>query len=211
MTAGLDALLLVFTGYAIAAGSPGPSNLRIMAIAMSHGRRPALTLAAGVVAGSLCWGLVAATGLSALLTRSAGALILLKVLGGAYLLYLAVRAAGSALKGDTFAAGEATAVEIPSPAPLFRKGLWMHLSNPKAVLSWVALMTLGLGPNASWQTVAVILGGCAVLSIVIFCGYALAFSTRPAVRFYRRARRWIEGTLALFFGYAGLRLLAFRI
>ena len=86
----------------------------------------------------------------------------------------------------------------------------MHLGNPKSVLAWIALMTLGLGPDASWRSVAVILGGCAVLSITIFCGYAVVFSTAPMVRLYRRARRWIEGVLAVFFGFAGMRLLLSR-
>jgi threonine/homoserine/homoserine lactone efflux protein len=83
----------------------------------------------------------------------------------------------------------------------------MHLGNPKSVLAWIALVTLGLGPDASWQGVALILGGCAVLSATIFCGYAVLFSTTPMVRLYRRARRWIEGTLSIVFGFAGLRLL----
>ncbi|XKM38194.1 dihydrodipicolinate synthase family protein (plasmid) [Rhizobium ruizarguesonis] len=39
---------------------------------------------------------------------------------------------------------------------------------------------------------------------------AVSFSTAPLVRFYRRARRWIEGTLAIFFGAAGIRLLLTR-
>ncbi len=86
----------------------------------------------------------------------------------------------------------------------------MHLSNPKSILAWIALVTLGLGPNSSWHTLAAILGGCAVLSVTIFCGYAVIFSTAPMVRLYRRARRWIEGVLALFFGVAGLRLLLAR-
>ena len=86
----------------------------------------------------------------------------------------------------------------------------MHLGNPKSVLAWIALMTLGLGPDAPWYSVAVILGGCAVLSVAIFCGYAVVFSTAPMVRLYRRARRWIEGVLAVFFGFAGLRLLLSR-
>ena len=86
----------------------------------------------------------------------------------------------------------------------------MHLSNPKAILAWVALLTLGLDPDASWQSVVIILGGCFVLSVTIFCGYALVFSTTPMVRLYRRARRGIEGVLALVFGFAGLRLLLSR-
>ena len=49
-----------------------------------------------------------------------------------------------------------------------------------------------------------------MLSVTIFCGYAVVFSTAPMVRLYRRARRWIEGVLAVFFGFAGLRLLLSR-
>ncbi len=48
-------LLLVYTAYIIAAGSPGPSNMRIMSVAMDHGRRSALVFAAGVVSGSIFW------------------------------------------------------------------------------------------------------------------------------------------------------------
>jgi len=53
--------------------------------------------------------------------------------------------------------------------------------------------------------VAPILGGCIVLSVTIFGGYALLFSAAPMVRLYREARKWIEGTI--FFRLAGLRLL----
>lgn len=89
----LNHLLVVFTGYVIAAGSPGSSMLRIMDVAMNHGRRAGLALATGVNSGSLFWGLSAATGVSALLARYAQALIVLKILGGIYLLYLAFRSA----------------------------------------------------------------------------------------------------------------------
>lgn len=87
----------------------------------------------------------------------------------------------------------------------------MHLANPKAVLAWIALVTLGHGAEASWHDVATILAGCAILSVTIFGGYALVFSTAPMFRFYRRARRWIEGLMAAFFGFAGLRLLMLRV
>ncbi|MER8482159.1 hypothetical protein NKH12_06420, partial [Mesorhizobium sp. M1322] len=80
-----------------------------------------------------------------------------------------------------------------------------------AVHIWIALMTLGLGSGSSPYTVLVILAGCAVLSVTIFCGYAIVFSTAPMIRLYRRARHWIEGTLAVFFGFAGLKLLLTRI
>jgi threonine efflux protein len=204
----INHLLVVFTAYVIAAGSPGPSTLRIMGVAMNHGRRAGLALAAGVISGSLFWGLSAATGVSVLLARYAEVPIVLKIFGGIYLLYLAVRAARSAMTSDPATSPGPARAETPPPsAALYRHGLIMHLANPKAVLAWIALVTLGLGAEASWHDVATILAGCAVLSVTIFGGYALVFSTAPMNRLYRRARRGIEGVLAAFFGFAGLRLL----
>ncbi len=86
----------------------------------------------------------------------------------------------------------------------------MHLTNPKSILGWLATMTVGLGPGASPATVAIILTGCATLSVTIFGGYAILFSTEPMIRLYSRARRWIEGSLAIIFGSAGVRLLVSR-
>ncbi|PDT39645.1 MULTISPECIES: LysE family translocator [Sinorhizobium] len=209
MSTSVHQLLLVYAAYMIAAASPGPSNMQIMGVAMNNGRRAALLLAAGVVSGSIFWGMMAASGISVLLTRYAEALVVLKIFGGLYLLYLAFKAARAALSsGDK--AVQPSGGDALCGSALYRRGLLMHLTNPKSVLAWIALVTLGLGPEASWHRLAAILGGCAVLSVTIFCGYALVFSTAPMVRLYRRARRWIEGLLAVFFGVAGLRLLLSR-
>jgi threonine efflux protein len=210
MSANLHQLLLVYAAYVIAAGSPGPSNMQIMGVAMNNGRRAALVLAAGVVSGSIFWGMMAATGISAILTRYAEALVVLKIFGGLYLLYLAFKAGRAALAPDDQAVRTTSADAALSGSALYRRGLLMHLTNPKSVLAWIALVTLGLGSESSWHTLAAILGGCAALSVTIFCGYAIIFSTAPMVRIYRRARRWIEGILAVFFGVAGLRLLLSR-
>ncbi|WP_456292993.1 LysE family translocator [Pseudomonas sp. AK106] len=203
----LHHLLLVYAAYIVGAASPGPSNMRIMAVAMHRGRRAALVLAAGVISGSFFWGAMAATGVSAVLTQYANALTLLKILGGAYLLFLAFKAARSAMTSSEQVERAIAATPDVSGARLYQRGLLMHLTNPKALLGWVATMTLGLGAHATPQTVAVILAGCAVLSVTIFCGYAIVFSTTPMIRAYRRARRWIEGTLAAVYATAGVKLL----
>lgn len=206
----LHHLLLVFTAYIVGAASPGPSNMRIMGVAMHQGRKPALMLAAGVISGSFFWGSMAATGVSAVLTEFAQALVTLKIIGGLYLIFLAIKAGRSALVSDERLKKELAAASVVSGFDLYRRGLLMHLTNPKALLGWVATMTLGLGPQATSETVVIILAGCAVLSVTIFCGYAIVFSTAPMVRGYRRARRWIEGTLAFVFGAAGIKLLCSR-
>ncbi|UXT61241.1 LysE family translocator (plasmid) [Agrobacterium fabrum] len=209
MPVDINQLMIVFTAYIIAAGSPGPSNMRIMGVAMSDGRKAGLAVASGVVSGSIFWGLMAATGVSAVLKTYPGALVVLQVFGGLYLLFLAFKAARSAASPDKATALESNRAR-PSMSALYRRGLLMHLMNPKSILAWIALMTLGLGPGSSTSSVVVILSGCAILSVTIFCGYALVFSTGPMVRLYRQARRWIEGVLAASFGLAGLKLLISR-
>ncbi len=49
------------------------------------------------------------------------------------------------------------------------------------------------------------------MNLSINCFYALAFSSAPMVRGYRRARRYVETVLAGFFVFAGLKLLTARL
>lgn len=201
-------LLLACSAYAIATASPGPSNLAIMAIAMRSGRRAALQFALGVVSGSLFWGLLAAFGLSAVLATWSHALVALKLAGGVYLLWLAIRSARSSLARDQpdDCGGELKGRSFE----LYLRGAGMHLTNPKAVLAWVSIVALALPTTPGVATALSVVMACTCLGLLVFGGYALAFSTPPAVRIYRSSRRFLEGTLALVFGYAGLRLIASR-
>ena len=208
MTASQFALL--YGTYLIATASPGPSNMAIMGTAMRDGRRPALALAAGVVTGSLFWAILAAIGVSAVLTAYAQALVALKIAGGLYLLWLAFRAGKSAMKrshdtDEVSVSGKALRYRL-----LYRQGVLMHIGNPKAIMSWVAIISLGIHHNAAADGVAVIVGGCVLLGIGVFGGYAIVFSTTSMIALYARLRRWIEGVLSAVFAVAGLKLLVWR-
>ncbi|WP_334597985.1 LysE family translocator [Pseudomonas alvandae] len=136
-------ILLAFGTYVLAAASPGPSNMAIMDVAMRDGRTRALMLASGVITGSLFWAILAATGISALLAAYAQALLLIKVVGGVYLLYLALRAGRSAMQ-STADRTSTVAGQAPRYLSLYRQGVLMHISNPKAIMSWMSIMSLGL-------------------------------------------------------------------
>jgi len=201
-------LLPVYVAYLLGTASPGPSNMAIMGVAMRQGRRPALMLAAGVITGSLCWALLVATGLSTLLLAYAQAIVVIKVVGGFYLLWLAWKAARSAARR-----GEDSAVPLAavgSAASLYRRGLLLHLGNPKAILVWTAIMSLGIHPDAAPSVLPLIVGGCALLGMMVFSSYALLFSTPAMSRGYQKCRRIIESVFALFFTAAGVKLLFSR-
>ncbi|WP_353193509.1 LysE family translocator [Pandoraea pnomenusa] len=203
-------LLIAFTAYFVNAASPGPSNLAIMSIAANHGRRPALTFALGVMSGSLFWAMIATLGVSATLLAYSQFLVVIKLFGGLYLLWLAFKSARSAMRASDSAA------TVPVGADgklllrrLYLRGTLLHLTNPKAVLGWVSVAALSSTPDGGMPWIVV--PGCAALGLTIFCGYAVLFSTRAARRVYLRLRRWLDGCLAVVFGTAGWQLLTSRI
>ncbi len=90
------------------------------------------------------------------------------------------------------------------------RGLIAQMTNPKAALAWIALMSLGLQADPPWWVIAVIIAGTTFLSVVGHLLYALAFSTERIVLIYRRARRSIDLALGTFFCFAGIKLLTSR-
>jgi threonine/homoserine/homoserine lactone efflux protein len=83
----------------------------------------------------------------------------------------------------------------------------LNLSNPKAVIAWMAALSMGLGADSDWSGVAAATLGCAVIGFAIYFAYAFAFSVSAAMRGYARARRWVDGAVAALFAAAGLALL----
>lgn len=201
-------LMLVYATYLIAVASPGPSNMAIMGTAMNQGRAAAVALALGVLTGSMFWACLAAAGIASILSRYAEALVVIKIAGGFYLLYLAYKAARSASKATLPAAASGVSRSLGAH---YLRGMLLHLTNPKSILGWIAIMSLGLKAEGPAHVLPAIIGGCAVIGCTVFVGYAVLFSTKAMGRAYARARRFIEGALALVFGYAGIRLLLTKI
>jgi threonine/homoserine/homoserine lactone efflux protein len=198
-------ITLAFSAYFIGTATPGPSNLAIMSVAMRIGRIPALLFAMGVLVGSAFWSVIASLGLSALLSECSTALLFIKTLGGAYLLWLGVRSARSAVSKNE----EVVAPSIiwENYSQLFCRGIAMHITNPKAILVWLSIITLALpADTTAGQTLAVV-SGCWVIGLCVFGSYALLFSTALARRVYLKTRRYLEGGLAALFCWAGVKLL----
>lgn len=202
----LTHLLPVYLAYVLTTASPGPSNMAIMGTAMRQGRRPALAFACGTITGSATWACLAASGLSAVLATYAGAMTIVRIVGGLYLLFLAYKAAKAAMTARPIDPG-ASAPGSVSYGTLYRRGLLIHLTNPKAILGWISIMSLGLRPDMPAHVLPMILVGCIALGITIFSTYALVFSSAPMVALYARARRLIEGSIAVFFAAAAAHLL----
>ncbi|WP_186141339.1 LysE family translocator [Burkholderia gladioli] len=184
----LSNLGVAFAVYLVGTVSPGPANLSIANTSLHYGRKPGFAMAAGVISGSLCWGVTAAAGMSALLMSYRQCLIALKVLGAVYLLWLAYKAVRGAYSGQ-----DPLAAAAPAPRDrlmrFYLQGLGIHLTNPKAILTWLTVTSLGLSPHAPAWTSFVLVACCALLGAAIFAGYALAFSARAAGPLFARTRK----------------------
>ncbi|MBD9374751.1 LysE family translocator [Rhizobium sp. ARZ01] len=207
----LPQLTVGWTACLIATASPGPAILAIIGTSISQGRRAGLSLAFGVLTGSYIWAMLTSSGLSALIRTYGQAIIVLKIAGGLYLLWLAWNAFRSAMRNG--AAYESSQQSLPrlSLRRQYLKGLGIHLTNPKAIFSWIMLTSLGMPPGAPTGTMAVFIGGCMAIGLITFLGFALIFSLPPVHRGYLKSRRLIETLMACFFAFAGLKLLTARI
>lgn len=203
-------LVTAYAAFLLSIVSPGPNFLAILGTSMGAGRKAGIALALGVSLGSVCWATLTVLGVSAILTTFAGFLTLVKIVGGLYLLYLACKAFRQAarhqeMEAHKIKAGEKTAFGF------FRQGLVVQMTNPKALLAWIAITSLGLQANApTWVSIALVVG-TGTLGIAVHLSYALAFSSAPALNIYRRARRSIQATLSAFFTLAGIKLLSARL
>ncbi|GLU32921.1 LysE family translocator [Trinickia caryophylli] len=144
--------------------APGPDNLQVIARGISQGRAAGLVAALGFAAGVLFHTTLAALGVAALLRASPLAFQVVKVAGGAYLIWIGVKALRSR--------GLSAAHERP-PQPLvtvFRQSVVGNMLNPKVTLFFivflpqfvdvssktsVALQMVGFGLLFMLQTVAI--------------------------------------------------------
>lgn len=176
----LPGILLAYTVLAFGILSPGPTVQAIIGTSAARGHAFGLTLALGVVCGSILCGIVSAAIMTAILVSYAPALVLLKVLGGGFMLWLALKSfkvarAGHVVEADVFKG---------SKGKMWLKGLFIHLTNRKAVLAWISMISLGITAESPlWVSFAIVMGG-AVISLVGNSAYALMFSPKPMEQSY---------------------------
>ncbi|MBB4000624.1 threonine/homoserine/homoserine lactone efflux protein [Aureimonas pseudogalii] len=197
--------MLAYTTYAVSAISPGPAMLATMGTAMESGRKAGIMLGLGIAFSALVWGILAFLGLSTLLSAYAGVLDIIRFFGCLYLLYLAYKSFSAAFSKYEISADLTGRTEVRS-IKVFTRGCLLNLANPKAVLTWVAILALAIEPGAPLWTIAAVLAGTITFSIAFYTLIAVNFSTPKMVSAYSRLRRWIDGTLGVVFTFSAYKL-----
>ncbi|QDO87460.1 LysE family translocator [Ornithinimicrobium ciconiae] len=126
---------------------PGPSLLFTIGRALTVGRREALLSVVGNGTGLVVQALTVALGLGAILAASASAFTVVKVVGGAYVVWLGIQAirhradARAAMEDEVAAlSGGGATVARPAASASLRIGFLVGLTNPKTVLFFIAFL-----------------------------------------------------------------------
>ncbi|WP_417670120.1 LysE family translocator [Roseibium sp.] len=199
---------LILGTAAIATATPGPSTMAIAGTSMASGRKYGMALASGVICGSLTWSTSAALGLGAIMLANAWILETIRYFGAAYLLYLAFVSAKTAIAGTE---RQISPVRISSVGSAFRKGYAMHLTNPKAILFFGSLYSIGVPANSTFVDLVPVIAMVGVMSLTVFMSYGWFFAIGPIRTGYARLSRWFNALFAIVFGAVGVRLLTARL
>lgn len=193
----LAVLLLVLT--------PGPNMMYCVSRTLSQGTRAGLLSLGGVLVAFAAHLGATVLGLNALLLAVPLAFDVLKLVGAAYLLWLAWQA----VKPGGQAPFEPRSLPADAPWVLFRMGFLTNLLNPKVAMFYVSLFPQFLHPERGdllAQTlqlgaVQVLVSGGVNALIVLGAGRITRWLSRSPA--WLRAQRWVTGGV--------LALLALRV
>jgi threonine/homoserine/homoserine lactone efflux protein len=187
--------LLIFTGaLLVAAASPGPGIVALVARVIGGGLAGVVPFVAGLILGDLIWLGAAVLGLAAVAHSFHGAFVVIKFAGAAYLLYLAYRMWTAPAEARTKVETAAAAPRRDRGASLFLAGLSVSLGNPKVVGFYVALLPNLIDlSHVDLVGYAELAGLCVAVLTVVLGAYALTaarartlFKSRRAVRLFNR-------------------------
>jgi len=173
-------LLAFAAATLLLAATPGPDMTLSISRALAQGKKAALFVVLGTSLGIVVHTMLVAFGVSALITASPTAFLILKTGGAAYLLWLAVQAIRY---GSKFSVNK---VEASKGTPLanISSGFWVNLLNPKVIIFFMTFLP---------QFVSA--GDPAVTQKLLFLGFCFIVIGMPVNAAVVFAADWLAGWL----------------
>jgi homoserine/homoserine lactone efflux protein len=168
--------------------SPGPAVLLVISQALHGGGWRGTTAALGILTANVVWFALSAVGIGAVLLAAGPWFTALKWVGAAYLVYLA----WGMLARPSRSRANALTSEVPqlSARATWLRGLVLQLTNPKALVFFVALLPQFVDPEKPVKQQILILGVTSLLAeFPVLAAYAaLAGRASQIARTPRYAR-----------------------
>jgi threonine/homoserine/homoserine lactone efflux protein len=180
----------------VAAAVPGPGVIALVARALGSGFRSAMAFALGLILGDLTYLAAAVFGLTLVAESLGPVFVVVRVMAGLYLAYLAFRlwrstAAATGVEGDA----------ADGPLASFGAGLSITLANPKTIVFYLAVLPTLIDLGAvTRQDFAALVSLTALVLVTVMTPYAaLASRARVALQkpvFRRRLNRSAAAVMA---------------
>jgi homoserine/homoserine lactone efflux protein len=145
-----DTWLLYLVTEIVLSMTPGPAVLLVISQSLRGGAWQGIWAAIGILSANVIWFVLSAIGVGAVILAAGPWFAGLKWIGAAYLVYLAIRA----LLGHAPAEQDGSSADptVPSPPTAtahgsWGKGLLLQLTNPKALVFFVALLPQFIDPK----------------------------------------------------------------
>jgi threonine/homoserine/homoserine lactone efflux protein len=200
-----DTLLAYLAAVIIVIFAPGPDNILAISRGLSQGRIAAALSSAGAGLGIMVHTMAATLGLTLIIQASPVAFWVVKLAGGAYLLWLGVRALAS---HNLISFKPAAKQPL---AKVFGVGLFSNVLNPKPGLFVLAFIPQFVDAGRGSVPAQMLVYGAtfAVLTAVIFSLLG-AFSSRLSGWLARRPRAtiWLNRSAGATFIASGISILA---
>nr|WP_246413582.1 LysE family translocator [Rubricella aquisinus] len=198
----LAEFIAVWVFFGINILSPGPNVLNTIGTAMGSGRRAGLACAIAVGPGVAIWSLATVLGVAALFRVVPWAETLLTGIGAALLIWFATRFFKRAR-----ARVSVDATKGMSARRAFLGSLAILATNPKAMTTWLVILSVFPVDRATPGDMALLVVGSSILAVTGHVFYALMFSTRPAARIYARWAPVVNAGVGVFFLFVAAKLI----
>jgi threonine/homoserine/homoserine lactone efflux protein len=201
----VSSLFLAFVAICLLlAVTPGPDMALVTKNALAHGPRGVFLTTAGIAVALVLWVTATAFGVAALLKASATLFYALKVVGGAYLAYLGIRAwlASREKPADLLAGTQA------APAgSILRQGLISAGTNPKLGVFFVTFVPQFVEPHQPLLPQLLLLGSVfALIGWVWLIVYGLLVARVRDIITAPRVRQWMDRATGTVLIGLGVRL-----
>lgn len=193
--------LLAFNLTLFAAiASPGPSLLYLSRTSMAYGRQAGILAALGLAVMAAAWTLAALLGLQVLFDVFPWAQTAMKIAGGSYLIWIAIKT----WRGATAPMGDAPDIRKRRH---FMGGLFVNLSNPKSILFAGAVIVAIFPPMLTATEKSIIFANHLAIELIIQPALAVLFSTAAVRNRYLGAKTVFDRIAGAVMGGLGIRLL----
>lgn len=205
----LSIFITVGVAHFLALLSPGPDFVLIVKSAIKNDSKDAIGVALGITIANAVYISLCLIGIGSILAASALLMVILKIIGGLFLIYLAIQALKTRKSSyNQLDINESISISVTNTTFLkeFVAGFISGIFNPKNLLFYLSLFTVVLTPEVSftfklvlgvWMTVVVFLWDTSIIFLL---------STRKVRQKFTQAAYYLDKITGALLGIIGITI-----